>query len=271
MCTCFTVYLKKANGIHIRNIRTYPHAKLDPCMPTHLHTYIHTYCTFCATPSTGLDSQVTMSTDSEFYSSPVLFQAHLLEDDFVSVGAPRFLSCRQTEGIASLFIALKSECGKIISELGHWGSSQLGVEKPRPCWGNWGCYGICAYILITCCEVEFSYARSMSSWLVPLEVFASDCNLQFSVPCNLLQLAIFQFGPLVANPIEIIVSATIRLCHITQIQDQDPDWIKFPPFPPNQLVLRFCACLVSWEVWQVVCFAYGWVRLHGSEAVLTWV
>ncbi|CAL1136910.1 unnamed protein product, partial [Cladocopium goreaui] len=29
---------------------------------------------------------VTMSTDSEFYSSPALFQAHLLEDDFVSVG-----------------------------------------------------------------------------------------------------------------------------------------------------------------------------------------
>ena len=81
------------------------------------------------------------------------------------------------------------------------------------------------------------------------------------VPCNLLQLTIFQFGPLVANPIEIIVSATIRLCHITQIQDQDPDWIKFPPFPPNQLVLRFCACLVSWEVWQAVCLAYGWVRL----------
>ena len=42
----YCLFFKKANDIHIRNIRTYPHAKLDPCMPTHLHTYIHTYCTF---------------------------------------------------------------------------------------------------------------------------------------------------------------------------------------------------------------------------------
>ena len=182
----YCLFFKKANDIHIRNIRTYPHAKLDPCMPTHLHTYIHTYCTLCATPSTGLDLRwPCLRTASS--TAPWRCFRHTFWKTTLSPLAPQDFSLAAKPKVSQVSLSLWSECGKIISELGHWGSSQLGVEKPRPCWGNWGCYGICAYILITCYEVEFSYARSMSSWLVPLEVFASDCNLQFSVPCNLLQ------------------------------------------------------------------------------------